>query len=174
MFSHGGEENQLYVWHSLVSRAGHLTSFTNTQWLSLEARFVSTACRHTGRETERDRVKNNDCSEFNHTLNCRTRCIMSLCSSAVRSSCVASITEEQLLRQSTAASFTFVLIYVFFVWSWCVGLKSSPPQKQLSCCFRDGLSCQNVKQQKLFRESRASGLHLSKRPELAWSSATVW
>lgn len=29
-----------------------LTSFTNTQWLSLEARLVSTACRHTHRERE--------------------------------------------------------------------------------------------------------------------------
>lgn len=27
--------------------ASRLTSLTNTQWLSLEARFVSTACRHT-------------------------------------------------------------------------------------------------------------------------------
>lgn len=84
-----------------------------------------------------------------------------------RSSCY---TKAQLL-----CSPLFSLMSFFCVIVVCAGWKSSPPQKQLSlCCFRDGLSCQNVEQQKLFRESRARGLHLSKRPELVWSSATVW
>ena len=38
------EQQELNVSHAL-QHSGALTSFTKTQWLSLEARLVSTACR---------------------------------------------------------------------------------------------------------------------------------
>ncbi len=61
--------------------------------------FGSQVCFHRLRTHRGDRVNKKDCSEFNQTLICRTRCnISSFFPSA--SSCMASITEEQLLKHS--------------------------------------------------------------------------
>ena len=89
-----------------------LTSLTNTQWLSLEARFVSTACRH----TDTHRVSN-----LLQTIN---RWSAGL-DGGFHRVVVFRFSWAAVISDHTAAASASVVVF---------SLKSSTPEHQLSLC----------------------------------------